>query len=131
MSKKLVKSVKTLIFIKLSVLIIASVLCCVSLGCLIMLFAGCVVGYMAATCLEPGLERFCALVPPYAACWAIGVLLMPWLFQPVLCTLQLVILAFVFGVPLDFIHRDTGITFAGGHHIARKDDVIDAEIVDD
>lgn len=130
MSKKLVKSVKTLIYIKLAMLAVAGLLCCVSLGALIMLFAGCCVGCVAASCLKAGWERFFSMIPSFAACWAIGVLMVPWMFPPVICALQLCIVAFVFGVPLDCVHRYTGITYAGGHHMVKKDDVIDAEIVD-
>ena len=133
MSKQLVKSVKTMIVVKLIVFVTAAVIGSFSVGSIFVFLAACCAGFAMVKVVEPGWGRVTALLPPFGALWLLSTFLLPGTFHAVTSALQLLALAFVFGVPLDAIEYPVqAVRRKQTHALAKRDDtIIDAEVVDD
>ena len=132
MSKQLVKSVKAMIVAKLVVLIVAAFLGGFSFGSFFNFTAACITAYLCARVTEPSWDRVIALSGPFAAYWLLSTFILPDLFPARMSALQLAGVIFVFGVPLDaFQWNLPKLPRKQRYGLVKRDDIIDAEVVDD
>lgn len=132
MSKQLVKSVKAMIVAKLVVLVVAASLGGFSFGSFFNFTAACITAYLCARATEPSWGRVVALSGPFAAYWLLSTFILPELFPARMSALQLAGVIFVFGVPLDaFQWALPKLPKRQRYGLVKRDDIIDAEVVDD
>ena len=123
-----------MIILKIVALIAAACLGGFSFGSLFNFLVSCVAGFILLGAVEPGWGRVIALLSPLGLFWLFSSLLLPGVFHFWSGLFQMLLMVFVFGVPLDslpFDVPDRPRKRSRALVVRDEDRILDAEIVDD
>lgn len=123
-----------MIILKIVAFIAAACIGGFSFGSLFNFTVACVAGFVLLGAVEPGWGRVIALTPPLGLFWLFSSFFLPDIFHFWSGLFQMILMVFIFGVPLDSLPFDVpDVNRKRSHALVVRDEdrILDAEIIDD